>query len=208
MLRSNVLTMILLFMIRSSPTKSQTPYSNGTEQDNGQLNNHTVSPQTTTASLLTNRTKTNSATSITTLITTTTKDKTKTLSSASLLHVESTLKAQVTQKPTGNQHADRKKRRVTWLSVTIALAICLSAVGVGAALYFVRWKKKKKIKEGFQEEMATICLHDELASEALYSSWKPFMGTSDSSNRMKLVIGSPNGDTNTSQTNSRALELI
>ena len=109
--------------------------------DHGQLNNHTVSPQTTTASLLTNRTKTNSATSITTLITTTTKDKTKTLSSASLLHVESTLKAQVTQKPTGNQHADRKKRRVTWLSVTIALAICLSAVGVGAALYFVRWKK-------------------------------------------------------------------
>lgn len=49
---------------------------------------------------------------------------------------------------------------------------------------------------------------DELASEALYSSWKPFMGTSDSSNRMKLVIGSPSGDTNTSQTNSRALELI
>ncbi|XP_015757084.1 PREDICTED: uncharacterized protein LOC107336525 isoform X2 [Acropora digitifera] len=177
MLRSNVLAMILLFMIRSSPTKSQTPYSNGTEQDNGQLNNHTVSPKTTTASLLTNRTKTNSATSITTLITTTTKDKTKTLSSASPLHVESTLKVQVTQKPTGNQHADRKKR-------------------------------KKKIKEGFQEEMATICLHDELASEALYSSWKPFMGTSDSSNRMKLVIGSPNADTNTSQTNSRALELI
>ena len=109
--------------------------------DNGQLNNHTVSPQTTTASLLTNRTKTNSATSITTLITTTTKDKTKTLSSASLLDVESTLKVKVTQKPTGNQHADRKKRRGTWLSVAIALAICLSAVGVGAALYFVRWKK-------------------------------------------------------------------
>ena len=108
--------------------------------DNGQLNNHTVSPQTTIASLLTNRTKINTATSITTLITATTKDKTKTLSSASLLHVESTL-VQVTQKPTGNQHADRKKRRGTWLSVAIALAICLSAVGVGAALYFVRWKK-------------------------------------------------------------------
>lgn len=109
--------------------------------DHGKLNNDTVSPQTTTASLLANRTKTNTATSITTLITTTTKDKTETLSSASPLHVESTLKAQVTQKATGNQHADRKKRRVTWLSVTIALAICLSAVGVGAALYFVRWKK-------------------------------------------------------------------
>ncbi|CAH3023498.1 unnamed protein product [Porites evermanni] len=74
------------------------------------------------------------------------------------------------------------------LSVSLSLVLgVLAAVGVVIAVLFVRWKRIRKMKKGFQDELATICLHDELASEALYASWKPFMDTNDTSN-MKLVI--------------------
>lgn len=74
-------------------------------------------------------------------------------------------------------------------------------MGVAAAVFFVRWKRIKKMKEGFQEEMAVICLHDELASEALYSSWKPFMDGNEN-NKVKLVIGTPTSDATTSRANT------
>lgn len=93
---------------------------------------------------------------------------------------------------------NKQSKQVTLLSVLLALAVSLSAVGVVVAVFFVRWKRIKKMKKGFQEEMATICLHDELASEALYSSWKPFMDTNNS-NKMKLVIEPPNQGVQSSQ---------
>lgn len=87
----------------------------------------------------------------------------------------------------GEKSAQRVEKRSTVLVVSIVLPFCLSMVGIVAAVFFVRWKRIKKMKKGFQEEMAVICLHDELASEALYSSWKPFMDGNDN-NKVKLVI--------------------
>ena len=42
---------------------------------------------------------------------------------------------------------------------------------------------------------------DELASEALYSSWKPFMDGNEN-NKVKLVIGTPTSDATTSRANT------
>lgn len=89
----------------------------------------------------------------------------------------------------------------TILAVSLSLGFCLLAVGVAAAVFFVRWKRIKKMKKGFQEEMAVICLHDELASEALYCSWKPFMDGNEN-NKIKLVIETSTSDANTSRANT------
>lgn len=74
-------------------------------------------------------------------------------------------------------------------------------IGIVAAVIFVRWKRIKKMKQGFQEEMAVICLHDELASEALYSSWKPFMDGNDNK-KVKLVIETQPSNTSSTEANS------
>ncbi|XP_068675305.1 uncharacterized protein [Montipora foliosa] len=208
LLPKNVLATILLYMGFWSTIISETTFVNTTKQDDGQRNNSTVSQQITTATTtLLNGTKEYSVIrSAKPSIKPTTDDKIKNRTSATKPDNENTLEVQT---PTlrNFQQRHHKGNHFIWPTVIIVLAVCLSAVGVGAAVYFVRWKRIKKMKKGFQEEMATICIHDELASEALYSSWKPFMDTNDS-NRIKLVFDSANGNTQSSQTNSRALELI
>ncbi|XP_020625340.1 uncharacterized protein LOC110062729 [Orbicella faveolata] len=97
--------------------------------------------------------------------------------------------------------AQRVEKRSTVLVVTIVLPFCLLMVGIVVAVFFVRWKRIKKMKQGFQEEMAVICLHDELASEALYSSWKPFMDGNDN-NKVKLVIETQPSNVSPTATNS------
>jgi len=97
--------------------------------------------------------------------------------------------------------AKRVEKRSIVLAVSIVLPFCLSMIGIVAAVIFVRWKRIKKMKQGFQEEMAVICLHDELASEALYSSWKPFMDGNDNK-KGKLVIETQPSNVSSTEANS------
>lgn len=110
--------------------------------------------------------------------------------SASVSELQMTTKVETSsnQSNVDKQGSQEGKSNTEVLSVSLSLVLgVLAAVGVVIAVLFVRWKRIRKMKKGFQDELATICLHDELASEALYASWKPFMDTNETSN-MKLVI--------------------
>jgi len=194
-LQTKVFAAIVLVMTLLGSTQSGSPFKNRTKSEEKPLQN-TEPPQITTTSInRTNETLIKNTTPTIQLVHA--RTGAENVTSTTTLHTKEKVTSRPTQRHVGESdktstspHAGMAQSggtHITALSVSLALVVCLSAVGVVAAVFFVRWKKIKKMKEGFQEEMATICLHDELASEALYSSWKPFMDTSDS-NRMKLVI--------------------
>ncbi|KAL9950247.1 hypothetical protein ACROYT_G042721 [Oculina patagonica] len=186
---------------KTSEKEPFTTFSTPLHINNGTANNRT-NLKSTTSILLSKQEKERQSNSTTT--TSPTISHSKELSKSSQLPSLDTLGPSKSLRNSPGPRAESVKgveKHSTVLVVSLVLAFCLSAVGVVVAVFFVRRKRIKKMKKGFQEEMAVICLHDEMATEALYSSWKPFMDGNEN-NKVKLVIETRPNDGTTAEANT------
>lgn len=208
----DILTIVILMSLVFASSQSKIPLNNTTNtSEKKPLTRNTTpvhlpQPNTTT----TDRTILPSSTSTIQFNQTTTESKntspTTTAQSRELFQTTQTTEGAKSSSTSSTMESNapektRDSSSSKMLAVSLSLGFCLLAVGVAAAVFFVRWKRIKKMKQGFQEEMAVICLHDELASEALYCSWKPFMDGNEN-NKIKLVIEASTSDANTSRANT------
>ncbi|RMX41688.1 hypothetical protein pdam_00015845 [Pocillopora damicornis] len=190
---SDILTAIMLMSMFCASSQSLKPLINSTNtSDKESLTSNTTpvhrpqSNATTTDSTISPSSAPTELFDLTTIKTTNIFPTTTATTNGELLQATETTEGTKSRTTTSIVEANAQANKAHESSSSTILAVSLSI---------------KKMKKGFQEEMAVICLHDELASEALYCSWKPFMDGNEN-NKIKLVIETSTSDANTSRANT------